>query len=129
MTNHYLRNITADYITGVVSACEGIHNSLILLNGPLGCKFYHGYSAGQSAINSIDLGHLRGNLKLCNAMEDKLLRSQYFAGSPQNPGTNLRYEDYIFGTRDQLHRALNDIFTQKKYDFFTVIQSPGTSYI
>lgn len=47
MTNHYLRNITADYITGVVSACEGIHNSLILLNGPLGCKFYHGYSAGQ----------------------------------------------------------------------------------
>lgn len=39
MTNHYLRNITADYITGVVSACEGIHNSLILLNGPLGCKF------------------------------------------------------------------------------------------
>lgn len=129
MTDHYLRNITADYITGVVSACEGIHNSLILLNGPLGCKFYHGYSAGQSAINSIDLGHLRGNLKLCNAMEDKLLRSQYFAGSPQNPGTNLRYEDYIFGTRDQLHRALNDIFTQKKYDFFTVIQSPGTSLL
>ncbi len=32
MTERYLRSITADYITGVVSACEGIHGSLVCLD-------------------------------------------------------------------------------------------------
>ncbi len=80
MTDQYLRNITADYITGVVSACEGIKDSLVLINGPLGCKFYHGYAAGQSVIRPSELWNLRGDLRLKDAMPDRLLRSQYFAG-------------------------------------------------
>ena len=114
MTEQYLRNITADYITGAVSACEGIQNSLVLLNGPLGCRFYHGYASGQSVMKSSELWSLGGALKLSNAMDDRLLRSQYFAGTPQVPGSNLRYEDNIFGTREQLRRALNDIFSERR---------------
>ena len=129
MTNRYLRNITADYITGVVSACEGIRDSLVLINGPLGCKFYHGYASGQSVIKSSELWRLRGELQLSDAMNDQLLRSQYFAGTPQIPGTNLRYEDFIFGTREQLRRALNDMFSERRYALFTVIQAPGTSLL
>ena len=129
MTNQYLRNITADYITGTVSACEGIKDSLVLLNGPLGCRFYHGYASGQSIIKESELWNLRGELALENAMDDKLIRSQYFAGTPQIPGTNLRYEDNIFGTREQLHRALSDIFAERKYTVLTVIQTPGTSLL
>ena len=129
MTNQYLRNITADYITGVVSACEGIRDSLVLLNGPLGCKFYHGYASGQSVVKASELWGLRGELELTDSMDDRLLRSQYFAGTPQVPGSNLRYEDYIFGTREQLRRALNDIFTERSYSLFTVIQTPGTSLL
>ena len=129
MTEQYLRNITADYITGAVSACEGIRNSLVLLNGPLGCRFYHGYASGQSVMKSSELWSLGGALKLSNAMDDRLLRSQYFAGTSQVPGSNLRYEDNIFGTREQLHRALNDIFSERRYSLLAVIQTPGTSLL
>ena len=129
MTEHYLRNTTPDYITGAVSACEGIRDSLVLINAPLGCKFYYGFPSSQTMIRESHLWNLRGELRLSNAMDDRLLRSQYFAGTPQVPGTNLRYEDYIFGTREQLHRALNDIFTERRYSFFAVIQGPGTSLL
>ena len=129
MTETYLRNITADYITGAVSACEGIKDSLVLINGPLGCKFYHGYAAGQSMVRPQELWRLRGELGIKGAMSDKLLRSQYFAGSPEIPGSNLRYEDFIFGTAEQLARALNDIFSEHSYKFFSVIQAPGTSLL
>ena len=109
MTERYLRSITADYITGVVSACEGIHGSLVLLNGPLGCRFYHSYAFGKNLIRESELWGLRGELQLSDTMDDRLVRSQYFAGTPQIPGSNLRYEDYIFGTGEQLERALRDI--------------------
>lgn len=129
MTGSYLRNTTADYITGAVSACEGVRDSVVLLNGPLGCRFYHGYASGQGVLKPSELWHLRGELRLDGAMDDHLLRSQYFAGTPQVPGSNLRYEDYIFGSRDQLRRALNDIFAERRYSLLAVIQTPGTSLI
>ena len=129
MTEKYLRNTTADHITGVISACEGIKNSMVLINGPLGCKFYHGYASGQSLIRASELWNLRGDLRLKDAMADSLLRSQYFAGTAQIPGTNLRYEDFIFGTAEQLERALSDIFAERRYSLFAVIQAPGTSLL
>ena len=55
------------------------------------------------------------------------MRSQYFAGTPQVPGSNLRYEDYIFGTGEQLERALRDILAERRYSMAVVIQTPGTS--
>ena len=127
MTERYLRSITADYITGVVSACEGIHGSLVLLNGPLGCRFYHSYAFGKNLIRESELWGLRGQLELSDAMYDRLVRSQYFAGTPQVPGSNLRYEDYIFGTGEQLERALQDILAERSYSMAVVIQTPGTS--
>lgn len=127
MTERYLRSITADYITGVVSACEGIHGSLVLLNGPLGCRFYHSYAFGKNLIRESELWGLRGELQLSDAMDDRLVRSQYFAGTPQIPGSNLRYEDYIFGTGEQLERALRDILAERRYSMTVVIQTPGTS--
>ena len=129
MTGHYLRNTSADYITGAVSACEGIRDSLVLLNGPLGCRFYHSYGTAHNFIRKSQLWSLRGDIRLEDALDDSLLRSQYYAGTPQIPGTNLRYEDNIFGTREQLHRALNDIFAERRYSFFAVIQTPGTSLL
>ena len=129
MTETYLRNITADYITGVVSACEGIRDSLVLINGPLGCVVYHGYASSHAVVKSSELWRMRGALQLRDAMNDQLLRSQFFAGTPKNPGTNLRYEDFIFGTREQLRRALNDMFAERRYSLFTVIQAPGTSLL
>ncbi|WP_455502696.1 nitrogenase component 1 [Blautia sp.] len=129
MTNQYLRNAVSDYITGTISACEGIRKNLVLLNGPIGCKTYYTFSGVDSVIRRSDLWNLRGNLQLEDAMEDHLLRSQYCVGSARTPATNLRYTDYIFGTGEQLHRALNDFFAERSYNLFTVIQTPGTSLL
>ncbi len=129
MTDQYLRNTTADYITGAISACEGIKNSIVLINGPHGCKTYYGFGTGQSAINGQALLGLGGDLRLSNAMDDRLIRSQFFTGSPLIPATNLRYEDFIFGTSEQLGRALHDILAERKYSLISVIQAPGTSLL
>ena len=129
MTGSYLRNTTPAYLTGEVFACESIKGGLVLLNGPLGCRFYHSYGFGKNTIQESGLWHLRGELELKNAMDDHLLRSQYFAGTPAIPGSNLRYEDNIFGTWEQLERALRDCLTEREYHFFAVLQTPGTSLL
>ena len=129
MTDQYLRSTTADYITGAISACEGIRDSIVLINGPHGCKTYYGFGTGQSAINGQALLGLGGDLRLSNAMDDKLIRSQFFTGSPLIPATNLRYEDFIFGTAEQLRRALNDILSERRYSLISVVQAPGTSLL
>lgn len=129
MTNHYLRNAVPNHIAGVISACEGIQNNLVLLNGPIGCKTYYTFSGVDSLIRRSNLWTLGDELRLEDAMDDRLLRSQFCIGSPRIPATNLRYSDYIFGTAEQLHRALNDLFSERSYDLFTVIQTPGTSLL
>ena len=41
MTERSLKSITPDSITGMIFAMEGMRNSIVLLNGPMGCRFYH----------------------------------------------------------------------------------------
>ena len=41
MTGNSTKSISPDSITGMIFAMEGIRNAIVLLNGPMGCKFYH----------------------------------------------------------------------------------------
>ena len=129
MTEQYLRDAFPDGISGAVSACSGIRNSIVLLNGPTGCKTYYCFYGTDGMIRPEHLWNLKEGLRPSDAMDEHLIRSQYYTGSAWVPSTNLRYTDYIFGTREQLHRALNDIFSDRSYDLFTVIQTPGTSLL
>ncbi len=129
MTEPYLRNTTPDYITGAVSALKGVKNSVVLVNGPIGCTTYYGFETGQSLIDPQKLWSLRGELKLGSAPDEDLLRSQFYMGSSNVPSTNLRYEDFIFGTVDQLKKALNDIAAGHEFSLFAVVQAPGTSLL
>lgn len=128
MTNHYLRNAVPDHIAGVISACEGIQNNLVLLNGPIGCKTYYTFSGVDSLIR-------RSNLwTLGDDFDWKMLwMTGCFAASFASAVLAYRYQPplfcYIFGTAEQLHRALNDLFSERSYDLFTVIQTPGTSLL
>ena len=85
MTNHYLRNAVPDHIAGVISACEGIQNNLVILNGPIGCKTYYTFSGVDSLIRRSNLWTLGDELRLEDAMDDRLLRSQFCIGSPRIP--------------------------------------------
>ena len=129
MTNQYLRNTTADYITGAISALKGIKNSVVLINGPVGCATYYGFETGQSTVVPQKIWSLKGEMKIKGTPDDKLLRSQYFGDSSAVPVTNLRYEDFIFGTVDQLKKALNDISAAMDFSLIAVVQAPGTSLL
>ncbi|MCR5009971.1 MAG: nitrogenase component 1 [Clostridia bacterium] len=129
MTDQYLRNTTPDSISGAVSACRGIKNSLVLINGPHGCKTYYSFGMGQTLPKASDLWGIRGELSVKDAFADDLLRSQYHTGSVHVPATNLRYEDFIFGTAGQLRRALDTVLQDRDYSLITVIQAPGTSLL
>ncbi|MBO4819581.1 MAG: hypothetical protein J5528_05510, partial [Firmicutes bacterium] len=63
------------------------------------------------------------------APDEELLRSQYYMSASNVPSTNLRYEDFIFGTVDQLKKALNDISAGYDMSLFAVVQAPGTSLL
>ena len=41
MTGSGLNSILPDCTTGAIFAVEGIQNAVVLLNGPMGCRFYH----------------------------------------------------------------------------------------
>ena len=36
-----IRSIPPDSLTGMIFAMEGMEHTIVLLNGPMGCKFYH----------------------------------------------------------------------------------------
>ena len=129
MTEPYLRNTTPDYITGVISALKGVKNSVVLVNGPIGCTTYYGFETGQSLIDPQKLWGLRGDMRISSSPDEDLLRSQFYMGSSNVPSTNLRYEDFIFGTVDQLKKALNDIAAGHEFSLIAVIQAPGTSLL
>ena len=77
MTNHYLRNAVPDHIAGVISACEGIQNNLVLLNGPIGCKTYYTFSGVDSLIRRSNLWTLGDELRLEDAMDDWLFAASF----------------------------------------------------
>ena len=54
MTENYLTNITPDSITGLILGFEGIRNSLVILNGPTGCKFFHSITAENQSVRKDD---------------------------------------------------------------------------
>ena len=41
MTKSCLKSISPDALTGIIFAFEGMKNAVVLLNGPMGCRFYH----------------------------------------------------------------------------------------
>ena len=129
MTNQYLRNTTADYITGAVSALKGVKDTVVLINGPTGCKTYYGFETGQSFIDPQKLGGMQKGMHVKGTIDNALLRSQFFRDFTQIPSTNLRYEDFIFGTVEQLKRALNDIAVAADFSLIAVINAPGTSLL
>ena len=46
MTACSSKSISPDSVTGMIFAMEGIRNVIVLLNGPMGCKFYHSTTSG-----------------------------------------------------------------------------------
>jgi len=110
-----LNNILPDSFTGAIMAIEGIQDAAVLLNGPTGCKFYHGALSDGQLPRVVSLNPL------------KFIEEFYF-GQPRVPATYIDENDYIFGSSDKLEKIL-PVVAGKGHSLIAIINSPGAALI
>ena len=127
MTKSSLKSISPDGITGAVFALEGIRNSLTLLNGPMGCKFYHS-TTSQFLLPRPALRLPVAEGESPREVSENYLNDWFFRQS-RVPCTYLDSHDYVYGTADKVREALGYIREHIGCDFISVVNSPGASLI
>jgi nitrogenase molybdenum-iron protein alpha/beta subunit len=105
-----------DSISGIIFAFEGIDRACVLLNGPTGCKYYHG------AISDAQRTRRWG-------FDPIDFPATLFFGQPRVPTTYLDSRDYVFGSREKLDEALAFLREHVDFDVLAVVNSPGAALI
>ena len=116
MIKTYLTNITPDSLSGLTFGFEGIKNTVVLMNGPTGCKFYHSATSDNQALRQEEFDPLN-------------YPELYYFGQPRIPCTYLDKRDYVYGSRDKLTEAMNFLKKNLDFDLFVVLNSPGAALI
>jgi nitrogenase molybdenum-iron protein alpha/beta subunit len=103
-------------IETAIAAVEGIRDAAVLLNGPTGCKFYHGAlcDARMPRVDSLD--PLRYS-------------EPFYFGQPRVPATYLDGNDYVFGATEKLEGILKHVAQTKNHALIAVVNSPGAALI
>ncbi|MBR4702266.1 MAG: nitrogenase component 1 [Oscillospiraceae bacterium] len=127
MTASCSKSISPDSITGMIFAMEGIKNTMVLLNGPMGCKFYHSTTSGH-LMKRPDLKLSAGRAAEKGHVEYDVLNN-YFFRQPRVPSTYLDGYDYVYGTSEKVEAALNYFRDNFSFDLMVVAASPGASLI
>jgi nitrogenase molybdenum-iron protein alpha/beta subunit len=115
MTPSDYSNVIPDSFTGAIVAIEGIRDAAVLLNGPTGCKFYHG-AVSESQMPRADF------------LDPLYYSEEFYFGQPRVPVTFLDDYDYVFGATDKLEKIL-PVVAQKGHGLIGVINSPGAALI
>ena len=122
-----LRSIAPDGISGMIFTMEGIKNSVILLNGPMGCKFYH--STTSQFLMPRPALYLPVN-EGDEAVEVRFdFLNEWFFRQPRVPCTWLDGHDYVYGTLEKVTDGLRYIKEHVPCDLITVVNAPGASLI
>ncbi len=116
MMNNYSENITADSFSGIVFALEGIKNSVVLVNGPTGCKFYHSAVSDSQSIHQQEFDPLK-------------YPEKFYFGQPRVPCTYLDSRDYVYGSSQKLNDALEFIYGNVDFELLAIVNSPGAALI
>jgi nitrogenase molybdenum-iron protein alpha/beta subunit len=106
---------TPDSLTGSILAIEGVRDAAVLLNGPTGCKFYHGAIA-------------EGQLPRESSYDPLRFIDEFYFGQPRVPATYLDGDDYVFGASAKLERIL-PVVAAKGHALIAVVNSPGAALI
>lgn len=114
--NTYLSSITPDSLSGILFAFEGITCTVVLLNGPTGCKFYHSSTADSQTIRLFEFDPLN-------------YPEKWYFGQPRVPCTFLDSNDYIYGSKDKLEEALCFLRDNVAFDLLCIVNSPGAALI
>ena len=112
----YLSNITPDSFSGIVFALEGVSRSVVLINGPSGCKFYHSATSDNQTIKQFEFDPLN-------------YPEKWYFGQPRVPCTYLDNSDYVYGSREKLCDALEFLRDNVAFDIMCIVNSPGAALI
>ncbi len=107
--------IFPDGFTGAICAIEGIKDAAVLLNGPTGCKFFHGAVSENQYPRTDSMNPLK-------------FSEEFYFGQPRLPATYLDDHDYIFGATGKLEKILPFV-AKKGHSLIALINSPGASLI
>lgn len=112
----YLNSITPDSFSGIIFALEGVSRTVVLLNGPTGCKFYHSSLSDNQTIKQFEFDPLN-------------YPEKWYFGQPRVPCTYLDSSDYIYGSRDKLEEALAFLRDNVPFELLCIVNSPGAALI
>lgn len=112
----YLNSITPDSFSGIIFALEGVSRTVVLLNGPTGCKFYHSSISDNQTIKQFEFDPLN-------------YPEKWYFGQPRVPCTYLDSSDYIYGSRDKLEEALAFLRDNVSFELLCIVNSPGAALI
>lgn len=116
MTGTYLTSITPDSLSGLVFAFEGIKNTIVLMNGPTGCKFYHSATSDNQMLRQLEFDPLS-------------YPELWYFGQPRVPCTYLDKRDYVYGSREKLQEAIAYLKNNLSFDLLVIVNSPGAALI
>lgn len=116
MTKNYTTSITPDSITGILMALEGVKDTVTILNGPSGCKFYN------SAVSDSQRHYQR-------SLDPLYFPEEMFFGQPRIPCTYLDKRDYVYGSQDKLEQVINYIAKNLEFSMLCIVNSPGAALI
>ncbi|MBQ1312231.1 MAG: hypothetical protein IIY55_10320 [Blautia sp.] len=127
MTESCIRSISPDGLTGIIFALEGMKKTIVLFNGPMGCRFYHSTTSGFLVMRP--LLYLPVNEKGERAPVDYNYLNDWFFRQDRVPCTYLDGYDYVYGTRDKVREALLFIRENIDFDLLGIVNSPGAALI
>ncbi len=127
MTGGSLKSIMPDSISGMIFALEGIKNAMVLLNGPMGCRFYHS-TTSQFRMLRPELKS-RADARGQAPSADHSVFSNWFFRQERVPCTFLDGYDYVYGTKDKVRSALDFMAENVVFDILAIVNSPGAALI
>ena len=110
-----ITGIHPDGFTGALLAGESILDGAVILHGPTGCRGHHS-ALSERAFPRDDV-------------EERLNFMQpFYFGQPRIPTTYLDGDDFVFGAREKLVKAIRETAKQGPA-LITIINSPGAALI
>ena len=114
--NHYeVGEFEPDGFTGALLAGESIRDGAVILHGPTGCRAHH--SAMSESVFPRD-----------DVPERLNFLEPFYFGQPRIPTTYLDGDDFVFGAREKLVKAINATM-KRNPSIITIINSPGAALI
>ena len=111
----------------MIFALEGMGNTVVLLNGPMGCRFYHSTTSRYLMIRPVL--YLPDGPDGEKAPVDYNTLNDWFFRQERVPCTYLDGYDYVYSTKDKVSAAIDYITANIDFDIICIINSPGAALI